>query len=161
MKVQDVMTPRPISVTTDTPVSQVSLLMKKNRIGGIPVTKDGKPVGIVTETDILSLLTMPEISEDLWLPSPFEIIEIPIRELMNWEKTKEALSDVGSLPISEVMSDDLICTAPDVDIEEAASIMMKEGIARLLVVEDDELVGIVTRADLVRGLGSRYGELEE
>ena len=155
------MTPRPISVTTDTPVSQVSLLMKKNRIGGIPVTKDGKPVGIVTETDILSLLTMPEISEDLWLPSPFEIIEIPIRELMNWEKTKEALSDVGSLPISEVMSDDLICTAPDVDIEEAASIMMKEGIARLLVVEDDELVGIVTRADLVRGLGSRYGELEE
>lgn len=155
------MTPRPISVTTDTPVSQVSLLMKKNRIGGIPVTENGKPVGIVTETDILSLLTMPEISEDLWLPSPFEIIEIPIRELMNWEKTKEALSDVGSLPISEVMSDDLICTAPDVDIEEAASIMMKEGIARLLVVEDDELVGIVTRADLVRGLGSRYGGVEE
>lgn len=161
MKVKDVMTPRPISVTTDTPVSQVSLLMKKNRIGGIPVTENGKPVGIVTETDILSLLTMPEISEDLWLPSPFEIIEIPIRELMNWEKTKEALSDVGSLPISEVMSDDLICTAPDVDIEEAASIMMKEGIARLLVVEDDELVGIVTRADLVRGLGSRYGGVEE
>ncbi|WFN34038.1 CBS domain-containing protein [Methanogenium sp. S4BF] len=161
MKVQDVMTPRPISVTIDTPVSQVSLLMKKNRIGGIPVTENGKPVGIVTETDILSLLTMPEISDDLWLPSPFEIIEIPIRELMNWEKTKEALSDVGSLPISEVMSDDLICTAPDVDIEEAASIMMKEGIARLLVVEGDELVGIVTRADLVRGLGSRYGAVEE
>lgn len=155
------MTPRPISVTIDTPVSQVSLLMKKNRIGGIPVTENGKPVGIVTETDILSLLTMPEISDDLWLPSPFEIIEIPIRELMNWEKTKEALSDVGSLPISEVMSDDLICTAPDVDIEEAASIMMKEGIARLLVVEGDELVGIVTRADLVRGLGSRYGAVEE
>lgn len=35
--------------------------------------------------------------------------------------------------------------------------MMKEGIARLLVVEGDNLVGIVTRADLVRGLGSRYG----
>ncbi|GAB7015105.1 CBS domain-containing protein [Methanogenium cariaci] len=161
MKVQDVMTPRPISVTPDTPVSKVSLLMKKNRIGGIPVTEDEKPVGIVTETDILSLLTMPEISDDLWLPSPFEVIEIPIRELMNWEKTKDALSDIGSMPISEVMSDDLICTAPDVDIEEAAHIMMKEGIARLLVVEGDNLVGIVTRADLVRGLGSRYGGLEE
>ena len=155
------MTPRPISVTTDTPVSEVSLLMKKNRIGGIPVTKDGKPVGIVTETDILSLLTMPEINDDLWLPSPFEVIEIPIRELMNWEKTKEALSDVGSLPISDVMSDDLICIASDVVIEEAASIMMKEGIARLPVVDDGNLVGIVTRADLVRGLGSRYGHVEE
>jgi CBS domain-containing protein len=88
MKVQDVMTPRPISVTPDTPVSKVSLLMKKNRIGGIPVTEDEKPVGIVTETDILSLLTMPEISDDLWLPSPFEVIEIPIRELMNWERRK-------------------------------------------------------------------------
>jgi CBS domain-containing protein len=161
MKVRDVMTPRPISVSRDTPVSKVSLLMKKNRIGGIPVTESGKAVGIVTETDILSLLTMPEINDDLWLPSPFEIIEIPIRELMNWEKTKEALSDVGDMPISEVMSDDLICTSPDVDIEEAASIMMKEGIARLLVVEDENLVGIVTRADLVRGLGARYGEPEE
>lgn len=161
MKVKDVMTPRPISVTPETPVSQVSLLMKKNRIGGIPVAKDGKAVGIVTETDILSLLTMPEISDDLWLPSPFEVIEIPIRELMNWEKTKDALSDVGSRPISEVMSDDLICIAPDVDIEEAANIMLKEGIARLPVVDSGELVGIVTRADLVRGLGARYGDAEE
>ncbi|MFA5395284.1 MAG: CBS domain-containing protein [Methanogenium sp.] len=155
------MTPRPISVTTDTPVSQVSLLMKKNRIGGIPVMENGRPVGIVTETDILSLLTTPGISTDLWLPSPFEVIEIPIRELMNWEKTKEALSDVGSLPISEVMSEDLVCTTPDAGIEEAASIMMKEGIARLIVVKDGEMVGIVTRADLVRGLGSRYGGVEE
>jgi len=161
MKVKDVMTPRPITVTPETPVSQVSLLLKKNRIGGIPVAKDGKAVGIVTETDILSLLTMPEISEDLWLPSPFEVIEIPIRELMNWEKTKDALSDVGNKPISEVMSDDLICIAPDVDIEEAANIMLKEGIARLPVVADGELVGIVTRADLVRGLGARYGDVEE
>jgi len=161
MKVQDVMTPRPITVTKDTPVSKVSLLMKKNRIGGIPVAENGKAVGIVTETDILSLLTMPEINNDLWLPSPFEIIEIPIRELMNWEKTKEALSDVGNMPISDVMSDDLICTSPGADIEEAASLMMKEGIARLLVVEDENLVGIVTRADLVRGLGARYGESEE
>ncbi len=161
MKIKDVMTPRPIVVTTDTPVSQVSLLMKKNRIGGIPVMENGKPVGIVTETDILSLLTTPEISADLWLPSPFEIIEIPIRELMNWEKTKEALTDVGSLPISQVMSDDLICTTPDMGIEEAASIMMKEGIARLLVIENGDLVGIVTRADLVRGLGSRYGAVED
>ncbi|MDE4908346.1 CBS domain-containing protein [Methanogenium marinum] len=161
MKVQDVMTPRPITVTTDTPVSKVSLLMKKNRIGGIPVTENGKAVGIVTETDILSLLTMPEINDDLWLPSPFEIIEIPIRELMNWEKTKEALSDVGNMPISDVMSDDLICTSPGMDIEEAASLMMKEGIARLLVIEDEKLVGIVTRADLVRGIGARYGEPEE
>lgn len=155
------MTPRPISVTPETPVSEVSLLMKKNRIGGIPVAKDGKPVGIVTETDILSLLTMPEINDDLWLPSPFEVIEIPIRELMNWEKTKDALSDVGSKPISEVMSDDLICIAPDVDIEEAASVMLKEGIARLPVVSDGELVGIVTRADLVRGLGARAADVEE
>jgi CBS domain-containing protein len=135
--------------------------MKKNRIGGIPVMENGRPVGIVTETDILSLLTTPGISTDLWLPSPFEVIEIPIRELMNWEKTKEALSDVGSLPISEVMSEDLVCTTPAASIEEAASIMMKEGIARLIVVKDGEMVGIVTRADLVRGLGSRYGGVEE
>jgi hypothetical protein len=45
-------------------------------------------IGVVTESDILSLLTIEEPSEDLWLPSPLEIIEIPIREYINWGKRR-------------------------------------------------------------------------
>ena len=156
MKVSEVMTRNPITVAPDTPVAEVSRTMKKNRIGGLPVVEGDNLVGIVTETDILSLLNPPDISDDLWLPSPFEIIEVPIRELMNWEKTKEALSDIGDLPVSEVMTDDVIAIDADEDIEAAASLMMKEGVARLPVLENGKLAGILTRADIVHGLGSRY-----
>jgi CBS domain-containing protein len=156
MKVKDVMTPSPLTVSVDATVSEAAALLRKNRIGGLPVLEDEKIVGIVTETDILSLLDTGEISEDLWLPSPLEVVEVPIREFINWERTRSALSDIGNSPISTVMSDNVISIEEDADIEEAAAIMLREGIARLPVVKGGRLVGIVTRLDIVRGVGSRH-----
>jgi CBS domain-containing protein len=156
MKVKDVMTPSPLTVPVDATVSEAAAILRKNRIGGLPVLEDDRIVGIVTETDILSLLDTGEISEDLWLPSPLEVVEVPIREFINWEKTRSALSDIGSSPISTVMSENVISIDEDADIEEAAAIMLREGIARLPVVKAERLVGIITRLDIVRGVGSRY-----
>jgi CBS domain-containing protein len=156
MKVKDVMTPSPLTVPVDATVSEAAAILRKNRIGGLPVLEDDRIVGIVTETDILSLLDTGEISEDLWLPSPLEVVEVPIREFINWERTRSALSDIGNSPISTVMSDNVISIDEDADIEEAAAIMLREGIARLPVVKAERLVGIITRLDIVRGVGSRY-----
>jgi CBS domain-containing protein len=156
MKVKDVMTPSPLTVSVEATVSEAAALLRKNRIGGLPVMDGEKIVGIVTETDILSLLDTGEISEDLWLPSPLEVVEVPIREFINWEKTKAALSDIGNSPITTVMSDNVISIEEAADIEEAAAIMLREGIARLPVLKGGRLVGIVTRLDIVRGVGSRY-----
>ncbi len=72
--------------------------MKKYHIGGLPVMEGTDLVGILTESDLISLLESERISDDLWLPSPFEIIEIPIREFINWEKTKHALRNIGDMP---------------------------------------------------------------
>jgi predicted transcriptional regulator len=47
------------------------------------------------------------------------------------------------------------------DIEEAASLMLKEGIARLPVIRGNQLVGIVTRADIVQGVGMTYDSKSE
>jgi CBS domain-containing protein len=156
MKVKDVMTPSPLTVPVDATVSEAAAILRKNRIGGLPVLEDDRIVGIVTETDILSLLDTGEISEDLWLPSPLEVVEVPIREFINWEKTKAALSDIGNSPITTVMSENVISIEEAADIEEAAAIMLREGIARLPVLKGGRLVGIVTRLDIVRGVGSRY-----
>jgi CBS domain-containing protein len=156
VKVKDVMSPSPLTVSVDATVSEAAAILRKNRIGGLPVTDGEMIVGIVTETDILSLLDTGEISDDLWLPSPLEVVEVPIREFINWEKTRSALADIGNSPISSVMSDNVISIDEDADIEEAAGIMLREGIARLPVVKDGRLVGIVTRLDIVRGVGSAY-----
>ncbi len=52
IKVHDVMTKDPITVTADTPLEEAARILADNKIGGLPVMEDGKLVGIITETDI-------------------------------------------------------------------------------------------------------------
>ncbi|WOF15238.1 CBS domain-containing protein [Methanoplanus sp. FWC-SCC4] len=161
MLIKDVMTPNPVTITLNAKVREAAGILRKYRIGGIPVMEGERVVGIVTETDILSLLEVGELSEDLWLPSPLEVIEVPVREFINWEKTKKALSDIGDSPISDIMSSDIVSIEDDADIEDGAKLMLAEGIARLPVIRNDRLVGIVTRQDIVRGITMTEEKPEE
>ena len=113
-------------------------------------------VGMITESDILKLLKTPGISEDLWLPSPLEIIEVPIREAINWAHTQKALSHIGDQPVRKVMSSPAITIGEEDDMDAAAALMVEKRIGRLPVVRGGKLVGIVARADIVRGLGEAY-----
>jgi CBS domain-containing protein len=161
MKVREIMTPDPIVVQVDTPVREAAGLLRKHHIGGLPVMDKDQVAGVITETDIISLLTVDEPSDDLWLPSPLEIIEVPIREYINWGKTKKALSSIGDLDVREVMTAPAILIDADAEIEEAAALMLREGIARLPVMENQRLIGIVTRADIVAGIGQTYTKGQE
>ena len=55
IKIEDVMTEDVITVNVDTPLEDAARIMADSRIGGLPVTKDGKLVGIITETDMFKL----------------------------------------------------------------------------------------------------------
>lgn len=159
--IRDIMTPDPVTVQVDSPVRKAAGLLRKHRIGGLPVMDGDEVSGIVTETDIISLLDVGDISSDLWLPSPLEVIEVPIREFINWEKTRRALTDISDMEVRRVMSSPAITIDEESDMADAAIIMLRERIARLPVVRNGRLVGIVTRADIVRGIGtSAEGEEE-
>jgi len=148
------MTKDPVVCTAETSLRDVVGLLRKHHIGGLPVMEGTELVGIITESDLISLLESERISDDLWLPSPFEIIEIPIREYINWEKTKHALRNIGDMPAKKVMTHRVITAIEEMDIEAAAALMLKEGIARLPVIRGKKLVGIVTRADIINAVGS-------
>ena len=158
MNVETVMTPDPITIRTEETIREAARIIREKKIGGLPVMVGEDLIGMITESDILALLALKGPSEDLWLPSPLEFIEIPIREFFNWEQTKEALSDIGSRPVNSVMSQPIITIDAEDSIEEAARIMLREGVARLPVLKDNRLVGIVTRADIVEGMGRRHEE---
>jgi len=111
---------------------------------------------MITESDLISLLETERISDDLWLPSPFEVIEVPIREYINWEKTKHALTNIGDMPVKKVMTRRVITATEDMDVEAAAALMLREGIARLPVMRGKKIVGIITRADIINAIGSAY-----
>ena len=154
MLVKDAMTKDPIVCTTETSLREAVGLMRKHHIGGLPVMEGTELAGMLTESDLISLLETERISDDLWLPSPFEIIEIPIREYINWEKTKHALRNIGDMKAKNVMTHPVITATEDMDIEEAAALMLKEGITRLTVMHNEKLVGILARADIISAVGS-------
>ena len=92
---------------------------------------------------------------------PFEVIEVPIREYINWEKTKHALTNIGDMPAKKIMTHRVITATEEMDVEAAAALMLKEGIARLPVMRGKKIVGIITRADIINAIGSAYSDNEE
>lgn len=155
MKVKDVMKKKVVVCTVTDSVSVVAKKMRKDKISGMPVMEGSKLVGIITEGDILRLLRTPKYSKELWLPSPLELIEVPIRELVGWVETKKALENIGNMPVIDVMTKRVYTISIEDSIERAAEMMTTHDINRLPVIDDSKLVGIVTRGDIIAGLGGK------
>ncbi|HOV51629.1 MAG TPA: CBS domain-containing protein [Methanothrix sp.] len=158
MKVRDVMNVKPISIQADRSVSEAARILRENKISGMPVLDGERLVGIVSESDILRLLSVEEDSGNLWLPSPFEVFEVPFRDLVKWEKMRASMDEIPKRKVADVMSRNLHEVGPDDTVEEAASIMTRHRINRLPVVVEGRLVGIVTRGDIISGLGMQHAD---
>ena len=154
MKIRDVMNKNVVTCKPDDPVSILAKLFKEYHISGMPVVEKGKVVGIVSETDLLKLFETPQFSGELWLPSPFEVIEIPIRNLVRLEEFKKALEDMKMKPVREIMKKSVHSVSPEDGLEKASSMMVKYKVNRLPVIENGKLVGIVARSDIISGLSA-------
>ena len=152
MQVNEIMTKNVVFCSPNDPVKHAARLLREHKVGGIPVVQDSKVTGMITESDILKLLEVPERDSQLWLPSPFEIIEVPLRELIGWEEASHALDDVGNKKVSDVMSHPVVTADVSESLETVASRMVKHNVVRVPVIKDRELVGIVTRHDIIAGL---------
>jgi len=152
MQVNEIMTKNVIFCSPNDPVKHAARLLREHKVGGIPVVQDREVKGMITESDILKLLEVPERDSQLWLPSPFEIIEVPLRELIGWEEASRALDDVGNKKVSDIMSHPVVTADVSESLETVASRMVKHNVVRVPVIKDSELVGIVTRHNIIAGL---------
>lgn len=137
MKVRDLMTKSVVSVAPEASLRQAAELLVEHGVSGLPVTVDTKVVGVLSEGDIVARASGSADRGGLgllaWLFDPDPAL------------TKATASTVG-----EAMSSPAVTIAPTRPVHEAARRMIAEGVNRLPVVERDELVGILTRADIVR-----------
>lgn len=152
MKVKDIMNRKIITCQAGASISEASKLLRENKISGMPVMDGDEMVGIISESDILRLLSR-EDEGQLWLPSPFEIFEVPFRDIMKWEKMHANVEDISEKKISDFMKKDVRKISPEDSVEDAAWLMTHHRINRLPVVDGERLVGIVTRGDIIAGLG--------
>jgi CBS domain-containing protein len=121
------MTRNPITITLQTTLPEARQLMEKHYIRRLPVINKGKLVGIVTRGDIRL--------------AQASITTVGVHEL-------NYLLD--RLTAKEFMAYEPITIAPDATMEEAARLMLRHKIGGLPVMENGELVGMITETDLCR-----------
>ncbi|MCW3981357.1 MAG: CBS domain-containing protein [Candidatus Bathyarchaeota archaeon] len=128
--VRDIMSKAIKVVRPDTLVKEVVATMNKFNIGSIVVVKGDRPVGIITERDVLRRIVEPCLAPE-------------------------------TLRAREVMTSPVVSIDANVSIDEAANTMTKKRIKRLLVVEREKLVGILTFTDIVTQVPKMLSILEE
>lgn len=147
MKVKDVMTREVITLSPEVGIEEAAKQLRENKISGAPVVDGDRIVGILSEADLMRLLE--EESINLVFPSPLELIELPIKM---HQQLKETIKKLTASKVKDVMTREVITIGEEARIEEAARLMAKHGINRLPVVKDGKLVGIVTRADVIKAM---------
>jgi CBS domain-containing protein len=139
MRIYDLMSREVVSVRPDTPLKEVARLLVEHAISGVPVVDErGAVVGVVSESDFM-------IKERgrTYIPRS------PLRWLLG--ETQHDLARVEATTAGEAMSVPPITIEGRVaSIREAAIVMAERNINRLPVTEAGKLVGIITRADLLR-----------
>jgi CBS domain-containing protein len=129
MKISEIMSKNPRSVSPDTPVSEAAQLMKEEDVGLVPVVERvggaetrGRLVGVVTDRDI----AIRAVAEGRAVDSP----------------------------VSDVMSGGVKTCSPDDSVEDAMAMMGREQVRRIPIVDErGSLVGVVSQADVVRMAG--------
>ncbi len=142
MKVVDVMSKYVDFVSENTTVEKLSLLIFGRGINGVPVCRNKKVVGFVTERDILSKFypTVSEYVEDPFRSSDFEGMETKVKEIFE-------------MRADQIMSQNPATVTPETPLLRAQSLMFIEKVGRLPVVDEKgNLVGIIAKGDIFRAL---------
>lgn len=139
MKVKDVMKREVTTVAPTTSLRDVATILAERGISGLPVVENGSGVvGVVSEADILMRERTPVAKAEGLLARFFG------------SKDPDAEAKLEARTAGDAMTSPAITVSPELTVPRAAALMVERGINRLPVVDGNELVGIVTRADLVR-----------
>ena len=126
----DVMTSDVTTVTPATPLSEFARICAEDKISGAPVVEiGGRLAGIVSHTDLIGRL----LQEDPF-QEPGREFDLP-QAAREWRE------------VADIMTPDVLTVAPDAPVEDVAARMARERIHRVLVMKDDDVVGIITSLD--------------
>lgn len=147
MRIGDLMTPEPITVPPDMTVGALVRLLAERHITGVFVTgPSGTPLGVVTEADLIRRLAPEQEEADLgWLT----------RLLIDADRAAARYARTHGTRARDVMTPALIALTEDAPAAEAARLMRERRIRRIAVLREGRLVGVVSRADLLKAVAAR------
>jgi CBS domain-containing protein len=147
---KEIMTKKVITIKKDASIKDLSELLVNNKISGVPVLdENGGLAGIVSEGDIIVQ------NSDLHFPRYFKLLDAIIY-LESLNKFKRSLQKHLATKVEDIMTVKVKTVSEDAPINEIADIMLDSRVNRLPVMDKNNiLVGIITRADIVKSMVSR------
>jgi CBS domain-containing protein len=147
MKVSDIMTRRVVTVSSNASIVDAARLMLKNRISALPVIDaEGSLVGIVSEGDFLRRSEIgTERKPSRWFTALFGA----------GDAAKDYMHSHG-MKVDEVMTSQLVTVGENASLDKVVQLMEAHDVKRLPVVRRGKIVGIVSRANLMRALVSLH-----
>jgi CBS domain-containing protein len=146
MQVSEIMSSPAITVGPEAEIREVARIMRSNQISGLPVVDQaGRLMGLITELDLIARNA--PLREPRYIAVLSALIPVNIDEYRHY---KEQLRHVLATRAADLIEEDFPTVAPDADIEEALELMLNPATTMLPVVANGQLIGVVTRTDLVR-----------
>lgn len=132
MSAQDLMTPKPVTVTTDTSVAEVWDLMRDLGIRHVPVVDGAIVIGMLSDRDLA---------------------HFDLGRLLTAEGA-DAVRKELSLPVGRLMSADVVAVEPEAELDEVIDLLLEHRVGALPVVrpETGELIGIISYVDVLQAV---------
>jgi CBS domain-containing protein len=144
--VRDIMTTDVITLTPETDVVKAAQILLERHINGAPVVdENGQLVGIICQSDLVAQ------QKKIPIPTLFTLLD-GVFQLTSKKQIEKEMSKIAALTVAEAMTPDPVAVEPDTRIETVAALMVDNSFHTLPVVEDDRLVGIIGKEDVLRTL---------
>lgn len=152
MLAKDVMTKNVITVSPEMDLKEAALVFVENNISGAPVVDENNHLkGIITEGDL--------VRQQKPVQKPLYLVFLDSSFPINYKDVKSDLEAVTATTVEQLMTKEIYTLPEYSDISEVATLMLQKKINRVPIVNDEgELLGIVTRQDIIR---STYLESHE
>lgn len=143
---RDIMTKDVITVYPDTEIIQAAALLLEKHINGLPVVdRDGSLKGIICQADLMAQ------QEKIPLPSFFVLLD-GIIPLSSPKQVEKEIQKMAAITVAEAMTTDLVTVDTQASLEEIATLMVRNNIHTLPVLENGVLVGVIGMEDILRTL---------
>jgi len=145
MKTGDIMTKNVKTVSSSLGIREFAVLLVKENISGAPVVDENKKfLGIATEEDLI--FQDKKINLPTFLNLFSNIIPLGI------DQTEEELKKIAGTRLKDIMQTDPHTITKEMTVEEIATIMSEEKAYYLSVVENERVIGVVTKRDLIKAV---------
>jgi len=143
MKISEIMTKDVITCKASTPVKEIAQKLIDNNITGMPVVKGDEVIGIVTEADLIMQ------KAKLHMPMYIQLLD-SFLYLEDTKEIEEDLRKILGLVAEDIMTKDVVSIDFDDTVENLATLIEEKHINPIPVIKDNKLIGIVSRADIVK-----------